>query len=1038
MPTVAELAAMSHREVGYVLFLEGCPFAFTDRAELAGSGGSSWIGTGNGARRVLEGLRMPDEIRFATDLETGALSSDDGATFTIDDFDRVMIEWLREQDADEALLVAGRLSPKMDPAPSTLIAADGLSDVDVHDHYINSEAIGGEGERNIFQILPGDPMPGHDHAAYLGEVQDLAPSVVYPAPAFLEGRRASLYLVLRDTSSGAWPGWDDQHEGGGLVWVGTVTEATVQALEWRLRCDGPSSLLRKQLGANRSSEWQPVSSTINLSSTPGPRQDLVMLNFYYWEGGEWNLLLGAHSDYDPVDDVLPSPATAAELRSAINARIAAVSAAAGPDVTWTTEYDAEASLQEGFAQTRVSDSDWAAIWWLGAHERVWAALGYDPVSQAAVNYASNLEIRFEKAEDTGVPPPGPGYWVGTFWTVPVGVQGPVTAGVDADNAGKTRIHRAIGPEGVTQVAPEGGLELRLGIGGASGYVEGQLNRPPPEYTLSNGGGAVDSVGYIALRGSYRESADQDPITMVQVAKVAWRDDDNTIGVDDDGSRVVYLERFIDPRWFGVDRKPLDRTWQALDLEYAWVNFLGYNLDAGDRVDLVLLRTLLSTGTAEWTGYEGQGATRTLGANDHPDAPAPDGSDCEIADLGLAVPADLVDAASFTATAATLPGGGLGSPLARVKLASIGAVDSQEVITRLVEQRGWGLGWVAGRFRLFDRAAVLAPDDVEVTITPDDFAADIDFVEEVDLHPLTPRDRFTVTFGAPLVAEAARDGELRLDARAQDPAARTRRGNNTEDAPGLGLVPYPLWKNVDAPPAWATAWRELVGQRLARWYASPHVTVRVPVQWGKARLIGPGSVVRFSSLFAANREGSYGLSGKVARVVSVTIDPASLVADVELLVQPGDPGSLRRWAPVAALVDEVDTVEERYDAATRTWFCRADAFGRGDGSPDVGWFQEPSWSEIGGAAKVRGWQWDGRRWSPAFSFTVESVDTDAHTITHEAGSFAGTWLDNAPTVLTLAPWDDQPASSWPRALFSVVTRADTKFGAGPTQGFKLLL
>jgi len=36
--TIAEIVARPHRDVGYVLFIESLPTAFTNRSELAGSG----------------------------------------------------------------------------------------------------------------------------------------------------------------------------------------------------------------------------------------------------------------------------------------------------------------------------------------------------------------------------------------------------------------------------------------------------------------------------------------------------------------------------------------------------------------------------------------------------------------------------------------------------------------------------------------------------------------------------------------------------------------------------------------------------------------------------------------------------------------------------------------------------------------------------------------------------------------------------------------------------------------------------------------
>jgi len=66
-----------------------------------------------------------------------------------------------------------------------------------------------------------------------------------------------------------------------------------------------------------------------------------------------------------------------------------------------------------------------------------------------------------------------------------------------------------------------------------------------------------------------------------------------------------------------------------------------------------------------------------------------------------------------------------------------------------------------------------------------------------------------------------------------------------------------------------------------------------------------------------------------------------------------------------------------------------------------------------------------------------VSTVSNSITYKAGTLSGTWVESCYTALLLAPYDDQPPASWPRSLFSVITRPDFKFGAGPTQGFPLV-
>ena len=50
--TITELASRSGLEIGYVLFLEGIPYAFTNRQELVGSGVGSWIDGAPGGDRA--------------------------------------------------------------------------------------------------------------------------------------------------------------------------------------------------------------------------------------------------------------------------------------------------------------------------------------------------------------------------------------------------------------------------------------------------------------------------------------------------------------------------------------------------------------------------------------------------------------------------------------------------------------------------------------------------------------------------------------------------------------------------------------------------------------------------------------------------------------------------------------------------------------------------------------------------------------------------------------------------------------------------
>lgn len=1046
MTAVATLATRSHVEIGYLFVLQGCPFMFTDREELAGTGVSSWIGTGYGPREVLEGLDLRGAtITYATETGDGRPDTDDGLTVKIIDFARELIAFFAEQTT--AIQLGQRLSPKDDPAPANLVGFNGDS-VAIWGKWINSEAIGPAGERSYYSLLPGGDDFGQDHAvAATDDNQTLAPSYVYTSATHLEGRRVALYRIFKDTDAGTWPNWADQYASGeSLIWVGSMTsDAEVLDITWTIKCEGPSSWLRKQLGAQRPAQWAPVSSAITLSDTPGAREDLFALRFIYQQVSNNAVEAGGVSYFDTGLDDLPTSGNATEFRAALNARINTVSAAAGADITWTTERNAEAQLEFDCATTRVDDTPpggfiKAAIWTLCMHEKVWRALGYDPIAQAATNYDTGYEIKFVLSPGDFPALPGPNYYAGTFWTVPVGYNSLTAATSDADNNGATRRHLTIAPPDIAQIQPAGGFELSLG--GDAFYMEAQTNRAPVEYDFLNGGATTDSQGYIALRGSYLPGPDAEVITMAQLAQVCWvTTGDDQVALDTADAARIYVANLIDPRFHGIDRKPLDRVWASADLDFCPVNFFGYPFLSGDLAHRLLLRMMLSTGTASWSGYDGDPATLTVGAN-HPTAL--DGvkpySDAEIADLGLAIPHALIDCASFATAAADLPGG-INSPLNRCRYAWIGAQDSQELLTAILEPRGWGLGFNQGQWRLFSRPNVMTPADSEVTIAAADIVGEPDFIETANLRPFAPRERWSVDFSRALVDEAATDSkELTDECRALDPSSRSRRDNGVASLEGWGLVPIPLWAGEGAPGEsnWSSAWRSLFGQRMAAWCNAAHVMVQgLTVLPSIARQIGPGSVVRFTSYYAPTREGTYGPTAKLGRIYKVEHDLDSREAKIDVLLQPGDPLASRLFAPVAVVLDDVATVEERYDAATRTFFCYGDCFEHGEDLHDVARFAEPAWLGVGGDAIVEGWQWNGRTFVNTFGFTVESVSTVADSITYQAGTLTGAWVESQYTVLVLAPYDDQPVNSWPRSLFSVLTGSDFEFGSGPTQGFPLV-
>ncbi|HEY8377301.1 MAG TPA: hypothetical protein VIK91_12485, partial [Nannocystis sp.] len=269
-------------------------------------------------------------------------------------------------------------------------------------------------------------------------------------------------------------------------------------------------------------------------------------------------------------------------------------------------------------------------------------------------------------------------------------------------------------------------------------------------------------------------------------------------------------------------------------------------------------------------------------------------------------------------------------------------------------------------------------------------------------------------------------ERTVTIKARDPRAQARRGNARVEIDGRTLT---------ADGAWLAEFGVLWGDQLATFYAEPRAMVRVTVKGDVARKLWPGTVVAYTSAWAATRDGAYGMTSRLGRVVSVERDLETLAATCEILVDAGDPTAARRFGPIARLVDDVETVEDRHDADARTVYCYADAFGRGGSASDVEAFAEPAWSTAGGTLLAYVWQsWDGVTWEKTAEFEVESVDAATNAITYKAGTLVGTIWERRFGLVVAAPFDDQASNSWPRAVFGVVCDSDCKFGANDLAGF----
>lgn len=1038
MATVAQLAARAYQEVGYLLVVDGWPVAFTNRVELAGSGVSSWIGTTHGARTVALGLEPPARVKLAIGVVETGMPIDDALTLTIVDREGYLVDLMTDEAGSPLLERLGPGTTSSNPAPSSIIVAPGDS-INPRGKWVDGEAIGSSGERRQFAILPGATLPGPDHPASNAAESTLRPAAVRDEARWLEGLPCALYLIRKDVAAGTWPSWQDQHDSGySLIWWGSLRGAEASSRAWQLHCDGPSSWLRKTLNVTAPTEWRKLASSLSL----GTGEDKMAIALCY------------DSPYDDVkacavsaytgSDALTSGQTPADLALEINTRLQTLVGTAGADATFDVLENGQAKLLPTGVTIKVDDNNagaagyqLAGIFQLRMHAKAWLHLGWDLVVQGVANIGdcnTPYEVKtvtdaseFVPVKGTTKSDPAPGYWEARFTTLPLGQMWSVGP-IDGNGAARTFLP-VYGPTGPTTVLqPEGGQTLNLGWADDAPYWIGQLAKPPADVTLT--GGACDRAGFIVVRGPFLDELDGEVRTVHQLARISWAASvDEQIAADANGNAVAWLEEWLDPSAWGGADEPLDAPWAIKSGQVEWmpVSLLSYKAGEpeGDAAHAVLLRLLLSSGTAAWTGA-GETATVADGDNAKVGVVGP-ADDREVADLGLCVPAEMVDWDSFEAAAEALPGGRAGA-LSRCRIAKVGPFDSQELIERILAPRGWCFSLAGGRYGLFARSVPLDYDAVEVTLTQADVAGDPDEVppsESVDLRPLEPVDLVSVRYGASPWDDAGRERELQVKAR--DPRAQVRRGNAKVDVDGSTLLPTG---------GWAPQFIELWGDQLARFYGEPHALVRVSIKGDVGRDLWPGTIVAYTSPWPATRTGAYGMTSRVGRVVSTERDLQTLAVRCEILVEGTDPLLLRRFGPIARLVDDHATVEERHDAAARTVYCYADAFGRGGSAKDVEGFAEPSWSTVGGAAVVHVWQsWDGLTWEQTASFEVESVSAANDSITYKSSpGLTGTIWESRFGVVVLAPYDDQTASTWPLSLLGVTCGTDGKFGTGNAAGY----
>jgi hypothetical protein len=1078
--TVAEIHASGYAKGGFVVFVEGLRYAWTNIKALAGTGASSWIGTSYGDREILLGLEMPPELPLGeTDPWSGSIEQPQGVEFGLVDFDGTVAEIFKALEGDATTDSLGsRIAPTDDPAPETIVG-EGAGLVDVWGRYAGIEAFGPEGERRYYWCCPGTAPPGLDHFSGVGW-----PLVrLTDSPTVWPGRKIAVYRIVQDPA-GSWPNWQTQHDGGSLWWFGALKDVgrwssgAQGQRRLSLAAAGPPAWLRKSAGLSRPSKWIPVQAG-GLSLSGDELKVAVWIGTYYGQQIEdWittvpstyecQTLAGGNSLSGTTRNAL-----AASLQTIIDYAIgddASNQAWTGPVLVANPHWqsaeatrDAEISGDGGTIKIKCEKVSSAANGYyigIAADVRVWQLWGWDITAKeftSATQLFGQCPVGGswwgENAGDEQLPPY---HCVGRFDTRKAG-----DPDWKAENGGDWQVYEAPYKEGtITLDIEEAGDDIYIGIQDDV-LCEGQLAQPYT-YGAQIDGTDVDAAGWWVFRGKFLSAeayeAGEDPIDIIQVAFCEWVANATRDGVapDSNGYARIRTVRWEDPRIFGLPFAKLTEPWVNVpgNLECAPLGVLGGTALGGwgnspsapDWRHRMIPRILLSSGTAVFS--EAGGSVSVTPGDNHPgdaDADDPWPGDMEVADLGLCIPSDFVDWASWYAAASTITGGKNGA-LNRVCYPLMGS-HRFEGDGGILQQamRGAGLAWslkrksggVVPAFGAYDPLRPLSLADVEVTLRRTDMAEMASALDddgpkwrgEIDLRGGGPYDRFTFSadrnpleddYAYERAYESADEGRRYRDGRIE---WEIEDGGLRNPSPWLGTPSQPLFD-----------WTDQARLRFAHGFGPTHAKqrriYRNTYNPRFAGLIGLGTVARVIDSTAVSPDGSIGVD-HIGRVIEASIiSRGSLRGCVRLSVElEAASDAFRVWGPLAIAGDN------SWNAATSTLTISADHAGVGGDHDDTIGFTQPSWdTNTAGSLVVRIYQSEnGVVWPSGMEVTaaVTAASAISHTLT--LSSVTGDLYRDTYKVIVAAPRDEQTAA-WALAIYSHVTEPDGTFDS--EKGFRL--
>lgn len=1042
----------------YGLFVQGLETWWTtdESGDMLGS-----VVSGLTDRTCKGGLVVPETITESSHLRTGWIQSSI-STFRLLDYDLSVATLFGSGDPDPSTLktLAKPIAAGTTPITSVTIQGAGtLSAFDPSDHYVGIERFGPAGERNYFSPF-NFSIPGLYHPAAGNEFTPRL--TISPTPLVFEGRRVALYRFYREdrlTGAARFGSFVDAE----LAWIGILTDRAeiMGDRMWSLSAYGWEGYLKRELNSttqtysdDESSDdrWFAIDTKVALAAD---ERDIGVV-FYTQQAKSISKTAYKSSVFAPGNQ-LTANQSRADLWTEIGAVVSNVANDSSGNIThadtlseWLIDPPVQGdsgyngvSVQlgrVGIQVRRFNTSERFGAVGLLLHHKVWLAGGWDPWVQSVVGiYEKVTDVTFYGSVDWPVEldfwnvhglaiEPRDGYWYAVFTTVPIS-EG--AASTRPDNASAMRFYDAAFPSGISIVDLEGRQEISLA--GESPYIEGQIGAEPQDGSASVGGSPVDSSRLFAMRGKYLPPGSSDkPQDTIQVFRGSWANVDGHLGETTEGLPGLYIEKFYDPRAFGFPYPRLSQRslWLAIDRGHEIVPLatLDYVQNDGAETRFALLvRLLLSTGTASWVTSPTDALT--MGVNS---ISPPSGSwyadDAEIASLGLAVPRQLVDSVENIEDgfAKADPDGDARGVMQRVRIAWIGALNSEDLFDAITAPVGIGYRLHGAKFGVYPMFIEPTPEDADLVIMESDLGSFKPPTHGRKLvgqyHRVKLRYRFNPEQGSTALT--------RTDP-ARDAGALTRPGNLEHTVTDYGLLPTPWYDtvkrqvNITGVGSWHLAWRRLWGEIIARFYAQQNFTISgLHIARPKGIDVRLGTVIRLSNPWPQNpKTGGYGFTEAVGRVISVD-RKRSGEAICDVLIYGNSLTSTRGtyYAPIAKVVG--------YNPATNQLKIEPDWRRHGNSRSDLVGFLKPAWSTATGTMEVRLYRFNRFSWSLTTDTpNVTAVDEVNGLLTLDGA--LSDYLQDEDHFVVPAIYGAQ--TEWPQDLYGVICLDDGTFGASNTPG-----